>query len=77
MIHLLDTDTFILLLRGTAITRAKTPRQEVVKRAGAKILATCKKRESDGHLLGLSASPSRNSNSAFNTETIRRLNKQP
>lgn len=55
MIHLLDTDTFILLLRGTAITRAKTQRQEVVKRAGAKILATCKKRESDGHLLGLSA----------------------
>ncbi len=43
MIHLLDTDTFILLLRGTAITRAKTQRQEVVKRAAAKILATCKK----------------------------------
>ncbi len=55
MIHLLDTDTFILLLRGTAITRAKTQRQEVVKRSAGKILATCKKRESDGHVLGLSA----------------------
>lgn len=55
MIHLLDTDTFILLLRGTAITRAKTQRQEVVKRSAGKILATCKKRESEGHLIGLSA----------------------
>ncbi len=55
MIHLIETDTFILLLRGTAITRAKTQRQEVVKRSAGKILATCKKRESDGHLLGLSA----------------------
>jgi tRNA(fMet)-specific endonuclease VapC len=55
MIHLLDTDTFILLLRGTAITRAKTPRQEVVKRSAGKILATCKKRESEGHEIGLSA----------------------
>jgi tRNA(fMet)-specific endonuclease VapC len=55
MIHLLDTDTFILLLRGTAIARAKTQRQEVVKRSAGKILATCRKRESDGHVLGLSA----------------------
>jgi hypothetical protein len=55
MIYLLDTDTFILLLRGTAITRAKTQRQEVVKRSAGKILVACKKRKSDGHLLGLSA----------------------
>lgn len=55
MIHLLDTDTFILLLRGTAITRAKTHRQETVKRSAVKILATCKKREAEGHALGLSA----------------------
>ena len=55
MIHLLDTDTFIVLLRGTAITRAKTPRQEVVKRSAGKILTTCKKREFEGHLIGLSA----------------------
>lgn len=55
MIHLLDTDTFILQLRGTAITRAKTQRQQVVKRSAGMILTTCKKRESDGHQLGLSA----------------------
>ena len=55
MIYLLDTDTFIVLLRGTAITRAKTQRQELLKRAAGKILTTCKKRESEGHLIGLSA----------------------
>lgn len=55
MIHLLDTDTFILLLRGSSIPRTRTQRQEVVKRSAAGILATCKKRQSEGHVLGLSA----------------------
>jgi tRNA(fMet)-specific endonuclease VapC len=55
MIHLLDTDTFILLLRGTAITRVTTQRQQAVKHSAAKILASCRERESKGHKLGLSA----------------------
>ncbi len=55
MIYLLDTDTFILLLRGTAITHARTQRQEAAKHSAGKILATCKKREADGHGIGLSA----------------------
>jgi tRNA(fMet)-specific endonuclease VapC len=55
MIHLLDTDTFILLLRGSAITRATTQRRQAVKQSAGIILATCKQRQSEGHDVGLSA----------------------
>lgn len=55
MIHLLDTDTFILLLRGNSLALPKTQRQETVKRSAGKILTACKKRMSEGHVVGLSA----------------------
>jgi len=55
MIHLLDTDTFILLLRGTAIADARTARERNVKRSAARILARCKEQANQGHELGLSA----------------------
>jgi tRNA(fMet)-specific endonuclease VapC len=55
MTFLLDTDTLILLLRGTAVTRADTPRKTAVKRAAARILAKCRERDSSGEVIGLSA----------------------
>jgi len=55
MIHLLDTDTFILLLRGTAISEARSSRQKSVKRSAGKILARCKTNAAKGHTIGLSA----------------------
>lgn len=55
MIYLLDTDTFILLLRGTAMTRADTPRKLAVKHSAGRIFAKCKERDADGDVIGLSA----------------------
>ena len=55
MIHLLDTDTFILLLRGTAIADARTARERHVKHSAARILARCKQQASQGQVIGLSA----------------------
>ncbi len=55
MIYLLDTDTFILLMRGTALAKAKTERQKAVKAAAQHILARCKKAAAIGHSIGLSA----------------------
>ena len=55
MIYLLDTDLFIMLLRGTALTRADTPRKIAVKRAAGRILAKCKARDAAGDIIGLSA----------------------
>ncbi len=39
MIHMLDTDSFVLLLRGTSIKRADSPRKVAVKASAARILA--------------------------------------
>ena len=55
MIYLLDTDSFILLLRGTSIRRAGTPRKAAVKAAAARILRHCKKRDAAGDSIALSA----------------------
>jgi len=55
MIYLLDTDSFILLLRGTAMTRADTLRKLAVKRSAGRILAKCRERDAGGDVLGLSA----------------------
>ena len=55
MIFLLDTDTFILLLRGTAISTARSPREKTVKLSAGKILARCKELTAKGDPIGLSA----------------------
>jgi tRNA(fMet)-specific endonuclease VapC len=55
MIHLLDTDTFILLLRGTGISAARSAREKAVKLSAGKILARCKEQSAKGHPIGLSA----------------------
>jgi tRNA(fMet)-specific endonuclease VapC len=55
MVYLLDTDTFILLIRGTALTKVKTTREIFVKNAAQKILARAKKATSAGDMIGLSA----------------------
>ena len=55
MIYLLDTDSFILLLRGTAMTRADTPRKLAVKRSAGRILAKCRELDAGGDVMGLSA----------------------
>ncbi len=55
MIHLLDTDIFILLLRGTAISNPRTAREKTVKLSAGKILARCKEQSAKGDMIGLSA----------------------
>jgi tRNA(fMet)-specific endonuclease VapC len=55
MTYLLDTDSFILLLRGTAIKRADTPRKVAVKASAARILSHCKARDAVGDVIALSA----------------------
>jgi tRNA(fMet)-specific endonuclease VapC len=55
MICLLDTDTFILLLRGTAMAEPRSTRQKIVKRAAGRIRARCQELASTGHSIGLSA----------------------
>jgi len=55
MIYLFDTDIFILLLRGTGISAARTAREKSVKLSAGKILARCKEQAAIGHLIGLSA----------------------
>lgn len=55
MIHLLDTDTFILLLRGTAIATARNAREKTVKLSAGKILARCRELAANGDVIGLSA----------------------
>lgn len=55
MIYLLDTDTFIVLLRGSSITRADTPRKRALKASAARILSQCRKRAAAGDEIALSA----------------------
>jgi hypothetical protein len=43
MIRLLDTDTFILLLRGTALVRPRTAREKSVTAAAKRIRGRCQK----------------------------------
>lgn len=55
MIRLLDTDTFILLLRGTALIHPRTPREKNVAASTRRIRERCRKETSDGWRVGLSA----------------------
>jgi tRNA(fMet)-specific endonuclease VapC len=55
MIRLLDTDTFILLLRGTALVRPRTAREKFVAAAAKRIRDRCRKETGDGRRVGLSA----------------------
>ena len=55
MIRLLDTDTFILLLRGTAIARPRTAREKSVAAAAKRIRERCREETSEGRRVGLSA----------------------
>lgn len=53
MIRLLDTDTFILLLRGTALAHPRTVREKSVAAAAKRIRERCRKETSEGRRVGL------------------------
>jgi tRNA(fMet)-specific endonuclease VapC len=55
MIRMLDTDTFILLLRGTALVRPRTAREKSVAAAAKGIRERCRKDAGAGWRIGLSA----------------------
>ena len=55
MIRLLDTDTFILLVRGTALIQPRTAREKSVSTAAGRIRERCRMESREGHRIGLSA----------------------
>jgi tRNA(fMet)-specific endonuclease VapC len=55
MIRLLDTDTFILLLRGTALVRPRTVREKNLAAMASRIRGRCRSEMSEGRRVGLSA----------------------
>jgi tRNA(fMet)-specific endonuclease VapC len=55
MIFLLDTDTFVLLLRGTALSKPRTSREKAVGKSAAAIRGQCRRQMEQGHRVGLSA----------------------
>jgi tRNA(fMet)-specific endonuclease VapC len=55
MNFLLDTDTFILLIRGTPIKSPRTEREKFLQRAAAGILKRCRAEQQKGHRVALSA----------------------
>lgn len=55
MIRLLDTDTFILLLRGTALTHPRRALEKRVAASAKQILENCRHQSREGHRVGLSA----------------------
>lgn len=55
MIRLLDTDTFILLLRGTALLHPRTVREKNVASSAVRIRERCRKESREGRPVGLSA----------------------
>ena len=55
MIRMLDTDTFILLLRGTALVHPRLTREKTVAAAARKIRERCRKEAGEGWRIGLSA----------------------
>jgi len=55
MIRMLDTDTFILLLRGTALVHPRSAREKSVAAAARKIREQCRKEAGEGWRIGLSA----------------------
>ena len=55
MIYLLDTDTFILLLRGTALKHPHTAREKSVASSAKQIRERCREKSAKGWRVGLSA----------------------
>lgn len=55
MIRLLDTDTFIVLLRGTALLQPRTVREKSVATAARRIRERCRNESGEGHRIGISA----------------------
>ena len=55
MIRLLDTDTFILLLRGSAMVHPRTARERAVAASAGRIRERCQEEAREGHRAGLSA----------------------
>lgn len=55
MIRMLDTDTFILLLRGTALVNPRSAREKSLAAAAKKIRERCRKVTGEGWRIGLSA----------------------
>lgn len=55
MIRLLDTDTFILLLRGTALVNPRTTREKNVASSAVRIRERCRTETREGRRVGLSA----------------------
>lgn len=55
MIYLLDTDTFILLLRGTALKNPRSAREKNVASSAKRIRERCRRENANGCRVGLSA----------------------
>lgn len=55
MIHLIDTDTAILMMRGLSITDPRTEKQHHRQETGRRILAACRRHAAKGDVIGLSA----------------------
>lgn len=55
MTYLLDTDTLIHLLRGLRIDRPTNANQRERQAAARRLLARCRQRSEEGHVLGVSA----------------------
>ncbi len=55
MIRLLDTDIFILLLRGTAISRPRSAPERRVAASARRIRKRCREEAGEGRSVGLSA----------------------
>ena len=55
MIRMLDTDTFILLLRGTALIHPRSAREKSLAAAAKRIRERCRKEAGEGWRIGLSA----------------------
>ena len=55
MIRLLDTDTFIFLLRGTALAAPRTAREKSVALSALRIRDRCRKESGEGWRIALSA----------------------
>ena len=55
MNFLLDTDTFILLIRGVPIRTPRTEREKFLKQAASGILKRCRSEQQKGHRIALSA----------------------
>ena len=55
MIYLLDTDTFVFMMRGLKIATAKDERQRRWQAIGRRIITTAERMEQETHEVGLSA----------------------